>query len=323
MSIHIYKNIYIDIHQNEEETLKLIKEKRCNHYFSTHHFESYIPFVYDYGPINIYNILDFCVQFEFYVKHHKLQKKNIVYYIYNNEKGHYLLNTLLLISAFLLTHYKLSVDKVLLIIHKHLNKCPTYFVDCVTQNGGYTSSLTDCISVLHYIFENNITSIQLFDFKDYEYCTDYSQRDMNIIPNRIIAMAEPTNEQIPKIKQELIKRNVKHIIQLNDDIEYDTAIFTDSMKHHNLSFEDYSTPSIDIVEKFVKLIKTTGNDIIAIHCKAGLGRTGILVCIYLMLTFKINARQAIAFIRMYRSGSIMGCQGFFLESLEVYIKNLN
>lgn len=132
-------------------------------------------------------------------------------------------------------------------------------------------------------------------------------------------MVEPQPDTLLEIKEELLRRGVKHIIQLNDDIEYDKSVFTDDMEHHNMSFEDCSTPPLDLVMKFVDLVKTTGDEKIAIHCKAGLGRTGLFACIYLMITFSINAKQAIAMVRMYRSGSIMGYQGHFLEMLDSVI----
>ena len=323
MLIHIYNNLYIDIHIDEEETKYLIQTKRQNFYFSTSHYESYIPFNNDYGPINIYNIFEFCVQIHYRLTHPKIQNRNIVYYIYNDVNGYYLLNTLLLFSVFILTHYKKTANEVILIMHHHFNHCPTYFIDCVTPDGGYISSLTDCIHAISYLLQNNITNVQSFNYNDFMYCLDFPERDMTIIPHRIIAMIEPNVEKITQIKQELVKRNVKHIIQLNDDIEYDKSIFIDKMTHNNMSFEDCSTPSIDLAMEFVSFLKKTENDIIAIHCKAGLGRTGLFVCIYLMITFGIDARKSIAMLRMYRSGSIMGYQGHFLEMIESTLNSIN
>ncbi len=316
MLIHIYRNLYIDIHINETHTLYLIRKNPTIYYFSSNHYESYVPFNNDYGPVNIYNILDFCVNTKNRVTNPKLQNRKIVYYIYNNDNSYYMLNTLLLVSAFMIIHYNLKIKDVIFILHTHFNKCPTYFVDCVSQYGGYTTSLIDCIKVIYFMISNNVISLTSFDYNDFMYCLDFNNRDMTVIPKRIIAMVEPQSDKLLEIKEELLRRDVKHIIQLNDDIEYDKSVFTYEMKHYNMSFEDCSTPSIDLVKKFIDVVFTTRDDKIAIHCKAGLGRTGLFVCIYLMLTFKIDTKQAIAMLRMYRSGSIMGFQGHYLEMLE-------
>jgi cell division cycle 14 len=56
----------------------------------------------------------------------------------------------------------------------------------------------------------------------------------------------------------------------------------------------------------------------AIHCKAGLGRTGTLIGLYAMKHFKFPAAAFIGWIRIARPGSILGPQQYYLLDMEEF-----
>lgn len=76
-------------------------------------------------------------------------------------------------------------------------------------------------------------------------------------------------------------------------------------------FIDGSTPPDSIIEEFLELSEKDKNGI-AIHCKAGLGRTGSLIAAYAMKHYRFPAAAFIGFIRICRPGSILGPQQQFL-----------
>lgn len=48
------------------------------------------------------------------------------------------------------------------------------------------------------------------------------------------------------------------------------------------------------------------------HCKAGLGRTGVLICSYMIKHFGFSAEEAMGYIRVCRPGSVIGPQQHYL-----------
>jgi cell division cycle 14 len=97
-------------------------------------------------------------------------------------------------------------------------------------------------------------------------------------------------------------KNIRAIVRLNNK-EYDRAAFIQAgFIHHDLFFTDCSTPSDDIVDKFLRLAEEQEGSI-AVHCLAGLGRTGTLIAMWMMKHQGWTANECIAWLRIVRPGN--------------------
>lgn len=111
-----------------------------------------------------------------------------------------------------------------------------------------------------------------------------------IVPQKLLAMAGPCGEKNGNYEVEVYvgyfkDRNVHTVIRLNKS-KYDARRFTKyGIEHFDLIFPDGTTPSDEIVSDFLEIVENS-RGATAVHCKAGLGRTGCLIGIYLMKHYR-------------------------------------
>ena len=90
--------------------------------------------------------------------------------------------------------------------------------------------------------------------------------------------------------------------------QYDEKIFKKGgINHLDLLFPDGTCPPPEIVDAFLQAAEKE-KGAIAIHCKAGLGRTGSLIALYCMKHYGFPPAAFIGWIRIARPGSILGPQ---------------
>jgi cell division cycle 14 len=161
-----------------------------------------------------------------------------------------------------------------------------------------------------------------FKVKEYEEFERVDNGDMNwIIPNKFLAFSSPSAQPYdadgyrtftPEDYTPIFKKwKINLVVRLNK-VTYDKDKFVkNGVKHMDLYFIDGSTPSEDIIETFLDSAEKEKHAL-AVHCKAGLGRTGTLIGCYAMKHFKFPAAAFIGYIRICRPGSILGPQQKFL-----------
>ncbi|ETN98962.1 dual specificity protein phosphatase CDC14A, partial [Reticulomyxa filosa] len=143
--------------------------------------------------------------------------------------------------------------------------------------------------------------MKTFNINDYERLERVEYGDLNaIIPQKLIAFAGPHDRDIdedgyPALTPQFYipiwkKLGVTTIVRLNKKC-YDKAVWTnEGFAHYDLYFVDGTTPSLAIVQQFLRICETA-KGAIAVHCKAGLGRTGTLIGCYIMKHFAWSAAE--------------------------------
>ena len=171
----------------------------------------------------------------------------------------------------------------------------------------------------------------MYDVDEYEHYDSFLNGELHIvIPDKFVAFRGPKTlsegaeyEDIGDCRVfsahyyvDIFKEmGVTTVIRLNEP-EYDSSIFTAAgIDFHELEFEDCTAPANHIVSKFLHIVDRA-EGLIAVHCKAGLGRTGTLIAIYAMLAHRFRAREAIGWLRIVRPGCVIGDQQHYLCSIE-------
>ncbi|XP_034935865.1 dual specificity protein phosphatase CDC14C-like [Chelonus insularis] len=310
---------------------KILGNTQDFHYFSIDNELVYENFYADFGPLNLAMLYRYCCKVEKILETPAFKKKIIVHYTtLNSEKR---VNAAFLAGSYAILYLKKTADEVYELLTNTYNSQPyIMFRDASIGPPCYQISLKDCLNAIEKCHKLGFFNFDDFNFKEYEYYERVQNGDLNwIVPEKFIAFCGPQAElnnengyslHSPESYFSFFRQNnVTTIVRLNKKV-YEAARFINAgFDHKDLFFRDGSTPTEAIVGQFLKIAENTSGAI-AVHCKAGLGRTGSLIGCYIMKHYHLSAHETIAWIRICRPGSVIGHQQRWLERNEEYLHSL-
>lgn len=161
-----------------------------------------------------------------------------------------------------------------------------------------------------------------FDLEEYEHYEQVENGDLNwIVPGKLMAFSGPSAQPkhfggwrtfTPEDYIEYFReKGVTGVVRLNKKMYEGNRFTAHRVAHHDLYFPDGTCPSEPIMYHFLDIVERS-QGALAVHCKAGLGRTGVLICCYMIKHYGFTAEEAMAYIRVCRPGSVIGPQQHFL-----------
>ncbi|XP_071952211.1 dual specificity protein phosphatase CDC14A-like isoform X2 [Antedon mediterranea] len=291
------------------------------HYFCIDDELVYENFYADFGPLNLAQLYRYCCKVNKKLKSFSLAKKKIVHYTSLDAQKR--ANSAYLIGSYAVIYLKKTPEDAYRALVGGTNPPFLPFRDASYGACSYNLTLLDCLKAVDKAASVGFFNFENFDVEEYEHYERVENGDFNwLLPDKFLAFSGPHAKSkiengYPLHAPEAYfpyfrKHNITTIIRLNKKI-YEARRFHDAgFDHHDLFFIDGSVPSDAIVQRFLS-ISENADGAIAVHCKAGLGRTGTLIGCYMMKHYRFTAAEAIAWLRICRPGSVIGPQQHFME----------
>lgn len=220
------------------------------------------------------------------------------------------------------------------------------FRDAGYSQADYGITVQDVVYGVWRAKEQGFCALPQFDLEEYERYERVDQGDFNWLTPDFLAFASPqyspvapispssplystlpttlaaidAHTKLPSPFKNVLKhfseRNIGLVVRLNSEL-YSPSYFTAlGIEHLDLIFDDGTCPALSVVRKFITLAHemiTLQKRGVAVHCKAGLGRTGCLIGAYLIYRYGFTANEIIAYMRFMRPGMVVGPQQHWLH----------
>ncbi|KAH0595963.1 hypothetical protein MHUMG1_06513 [Metarhizium humberi] len=333
-------------HRNLDSVSSVGSGRSAPCYFTVDDTLLYNAFHHDFGPLHIGHLYRFAIRFHDILGAKENKDRPVVFWSAADPRSEFLSS-----SPTLAKFPRRNWDRQLTFLPKAVQMLPVDpplmpFRDAGYSQADYGITVQDVVYGVWKAKEEKCIDLDNFDLEMYEKFERVEHGDFNWITPHFLAFASPQHTPVAKVTEDselwpllprdlgavdahptlpqpfknvlkhFSEKNIGLVVRLNSHLYSPSYFEALGIQHLDMIFDDGTCPPLTTVRKFIRLahetitVKKKG---IAVHCKAGLGRTGCLIGAYLIYRHGFTADEIISFMRFMRPGMVVGPQQHWLH----------